>query len=93
MREILEYIELYPGTDDGDNSLWVRIKGHDNMGDTVVGFHSSPPDQDEEINGTFCGQLEIALCSWALVLWETSTTLMFVRGATRLDTQEVTADD
>lgn len=66
MREQLECVELYPGTDEGDKSLWVRIKGHANMDDTAVGVHYSPPDKEEEkeeVDGAFCGQLEIS--SWS----------------------------
>lgn len=49
MREKLECIELYPGTDKGNNNLWIRIKGCANMGDTVVGFHCRPPDQERRL--------------------------------------------
>lgn len=57
MREQLECIKLYPGTDEGGYRLWVRIKGPANMGNIVVGFHCSPPDQEEEID-------EVSVDSW-----------------------------
>ena len=41
-------------------SLWVKIKGQPNMGDTVVGVCYRPPDQEEEVDKVFCRQLEVA---------------------------------
>lgn len=34
VREQLECIKLYSGTDEQVDSLWVRVKGQANMGDT-----------------------------------------------------------
>lgn len=41
--------------------MWVRIKGQVNMGDTVVGVHYRPPDEEEEVDKAFYRQLEVAL--------------------------------
>ena len=49
-------------------SLWVKIKGQPNMGDTVVGVCYRPPDQEEEVDEAFYRQLEVASQSQALVL-------------------------
>ena len=48
-------------------SLQVKIKGQDNMGDTVVGVCYRPPDQ-KEVTEAFHRQLEVASKSQAMVL-------------------------
>ncbi|GAB0206453.1 hypothetical protein GRJ2_003110900 [Grus japonensis] len=69
VREQLECIELRLGVDEERvESLWVRIKGQANMGDTVVGVYYRPPDQEEEVDEAFYRQLEVASRSQALVL-------------------------
>ncbi|GAB0202653.1 hypothetical protein GRJ2_002730900 [Grus japonensis] len=69
VREQLECIELCLGVDEERvKSLWVRIKGQANMGDTVVGVYYKPPDQEEEVDEAFYRQLEVASRSQALVL-------------------------
>lgn len=84
---------LYPGTGKGENNLWVRIKGHANTGDTVVGFHCSPPDQgEEEVDKAFCGRWKLLCVHGPWFSPGTSTTLIFVGRTTRLDTQEIPAD-
>ncbi|GAB0208991.1 hypothetical protein GRJ2_003364800 [Grus japonensis] len=67
VREQLECIELRLGVDEVE-SLWVRMKGQANMGDTVVGVYYRPPDQEEEVDEAFYRQLEVASRSQALVL-------------------------
>lgn len=52
VREQLENIKLYPGTNKQVESLWMRIKGQANMGDTVLGVQYRPPKQEEEVNET-----------------------------------------
>ncbi|RMC19589.1 hypothetical protein DUI87_03148 [Hirundo rustica rustica] len=68
VREQLECIKFSPGADESVESLWVRIKGQADMGDTVVGVYYRPPDQEEEVDKAFYGQLEIASWSQAPVL-------------------------
>ncbi|GAB0207732.1 hypothetical protein GRJ2_003238900 [Grus japonensis] len=69
VREQLECIELRLGVDEERvESLWLRMKGQANMGDTVVGVDYRPPDQEEEVNEAFYRQLEVASQSQALVL-------------------------
>lgn len=68
VREQLQCIEFYPGTDERGESLWVRIKGQADIGDIVAGVYYRPPDQEEEVDEAFYGQLEIASQSQALVL-------------------------
>jgi len=51
-------------------SLWRRIKGWANIGDTVVDVYCRPPDQEEEVDEAFYKQLEGASQSPALVLME-----------------------
>ncbi|GAB0209126.1 hypothetical protein GRJ2_003378300 [Grus japonensis] len=69
VREQLECIELCLGMDEERvESLWVRMKGQANMGDTVVGVCYRPPDQEEEVNEAFYRQVEVASQSQALVL-------------------------
>ncbi|GAB0187639.1 mitochondrial enolase superfamily member 1 [Grus japonensis] len=69
VREQLESIDLCLGVDEEQvESLWVRIKGQANMGDTVVGVYYVPLDQEEEVNEAFYRQLEVALRSQVLVL-------------------------
>ncbi|GAB0204592.1 mitochondrial enolase superfamily member 1 [Grus japonensis] len=71
VREQLECIELLVGVDEERvKSLWVRIKGQANMGDTVVDVYYRPPDQEEEVDEAFYRQLEVASRSQALVLVE-----------------------
>ncbi|KAJ7410364.1 hypothetical protein BTVI_53415 [Pitangus sulphuratus] len=59
VTEQLEHIELYPGTDKLFESFWIRIKGQDNTGETVVGIYYRPPDQDEEADEAFYGEVEL----------------------------------
>ncbi|KAJ7400528.1 hypothetical protein BTVI_104639 [Pitangus sulphuratus] len=47
------------GTDEQDESFWVRIKGQANTGDNVVDVYCRPPDSEEEDDKAFYGQLEI----------------------------------
>ncbi|GAB0209089.1 hypothetical protein GRJ2_003374600 [Grus japonensis] len=69
VREQLECIELRVGVDEERvESLWVRMKGQANMGDTVVGDYYRPPDQEEEVDEAFYRQVEVASRSQALVL-------------------------
>ncbi|GAB0206526.1 hypothetical protein GRJ2_003118200 [Grus japonensis] len=69
VREQLECIELCLGMDEERvESLWVRMKGQANMGDTVVGDYYRPPDQEEEVDEAFYRQVEVASQSQALVL-------------------------
>ncbi|PKU31622.1 hypothetical protein llap_18074 [Limosa lapponica baueri] len=69
MKEQLECSKLCLGMDEECvESLWVRIKGQTNMGNTVVGVYYKPLDQDEEVDGSFYRQLEIASRSQAQVL-------------------------
>ncbi|GAB0209615.1 hypothetical protein GRJ2_003427200 [Grus japonensis] len=69
VREQLECIKLCLSVDEEQvESLWVRMKGQANMGDTVVGVYYRPPDQEEEVDEAFYRQLEVALRSQALVL-------------------------
>ncbi|PKU41873.1 rna-directed dna polymerase from mobile element jockey-like [Limosa lapponica baueri] len=65
-----EEMSLKPslGSDERVESLWVRIKGQANMGDTVVGVYYRPPDQDGEVDEAFYNQLQVAPQSQALVL-------------------------
>ena len=73
MREQLECIELHlRENDDQVESLWVRIKGQANMGDTVVGVYYRPPDQEEEVDEAFYKQREVALQSSALLMGDFS---------------------
>lgn len=39
VRKQMDSIKLYSGADKRVNSLWERIKGQANMGDTVVGAY------------------------------------------------------
>jgi len=49
-------------------SLWIRIKGWANIGDTAVDVYYKPSDQEEEVEEAFYKQLEVALRSQVLVL-------------------------
>ncbi|GAB0185698.1 hypothetical protein GRJ2_001035100 [Grus japonensis] len=61
VREQLERIKLCLEVDEEVvKSLWVRIKGQANMGDTVVGIYYRPSDQEEEVNKAFYRKLEVA---------------------------------
>ena len=61
MREQLECRELCEGANEKQaESLWVGIKGQALMGDTVVGVHYRPPDQEEGIDEAFYRQLKVA---------------------------------
>jgi len=51
-------------------SLWVRIKGQVNTGDTIVGVYYRPPDQEEAVNEAFYRHLKAASQSQTLVLIE-----------------------
>ena len=54
MREQLECIELcLEMNDERVESLWMRIKGLGNMGDTIVDVYLRLPDQEEEVDGAF----------------------------------------
>jgi len=41
-------------------TLWIRIKGQANMGDTVVGVYYRPPDQEGKVDEAFNRQLNVA---------------------------------
>lgn len=41
-------------------SLWFKTKGQISEGDAVVGVCYRPPDQQEQVDEAFCGQLEAA---------------------------------
>ena len=69
------------------DSLWVRIKGRANIGDTVVGVCYRPPDQEEEVDEAFYKQLEVALPPPHSFLWGTSTILILVGKVTKPGTQ------
>lgn len=58
VREQLECIRLYSGTDDQVESLWMRIKGQANTGDTVVDIYQRPPDKEEDVHEALCEQLK-----------------------------------
>ena len=61
VREQLECIELCLEADEERvESLWLRIKGLAQMGDTIVGVYHRPPDQEEEVDEAFCRQLKVA---------------------------------
>jgi len=69
VREQLECIKLCLGLDEeGVESLWVRIKGRAHVGDSAVGVHYRPPDQEEEVDEAFYRQLEVVSQSQALGL-------------------------
>ena len=63
VREQLECTQLQLGEGEGqEESLWVRIKGWAGMGETVVGVcYRSPDQEEEEVDGAFYEQLEVAL--------------------------------
>ncbi|TRZ14270.1 hypothetical protein HGM15179_012835 [Zosterops borbonicus] len=54
--------------EDGDECLWVRIKGRANKADIVLGVCYRPPIQEEEVGNLFYKQLETVSGSSALVL-------------------------
>ena len=54
--------------DEGVESLWVRIKGQDNMGDIIMSVCYQPPHQEVEADEAFYRQLEVASRSQASVL-------------------------
>ena len=56
------------GNDEQVESLWVRIKGQANIGDTAVGVYYRPLNQEEEVDETFYKQMEVASQSPAQVL-------------------------
>ncbi|GAB0207210.1 hypothetical protein GRJ2_003186600 [Grus japonensis] len=61
VREQLKCIKFCLGVDEERvESLWVRMKGQANMGDTVVGVYYRPPDEEEEVDKAFYRQLEVA---------------------------------
>lgn len=71
MSKQLECIEFcLEGDEEQDESLWIRIKGKANMGDTVVSVHYRLLDQDEEVKKAFCRQLNAASRSHVLFLME-----------------------
>ena len=53
-REQLECMFLYQPAD----NVWVRIRKQISMGDTVVGSYYRSPDQEEEVDKAFFGQLK-----------------------------------
>ncbi|GAB0206897.1 hypothetical protein GRJ2_003155300 [Grus japonensis] len=56
VRECFDCLEL----NDGDNRvecLWVRIRGNANKADILLGAFYRPPNQDEEADEIFYGQL------------------------------------
>lgn len=53
--------------DEPTESLWMRIKDWTNTGDIVEGIWCRPPDQEKQVHEAFCGQLEVALRSQALM--------------------------
>lgn len=48
----------YSGTDEQIESLWMRIKRQASMGYTVVGIYQRPPNEEEEVDETLCGQVK-----------------------------------
>ena len=54
--------------DEPTESLWVRIKEQNNIGDIVVGVCYRPPDQEEQVDEAFYRELEVASHSQAVVL-------------------------
>lgn len=61
MRQQLECTQLQLGEGEGQvESLWVRIKMWDGMGNTVVGVYYTSPDQEEEVDEAFYEQLVVA---------------------------------
>lgn len=67
-------------------SLWVRIKGQANKGDTAVGVCCRPPDQEKEADEALCGQLDAASQSQTLVILEDFNHPGTVGGTTWLST-------
>ena len=54
VREQVEQIKVHLEMNDEQvQSLWVRIKGQVNMGDTIVGVQYRLPDQEEEVDEAF----------------------------------------
>ena len=54
VREQLECIEFCLGMNDEQmESLWIRIKGKTNMGDSIVVVYYGPPNQEKEIDKAF----------------------------------------
>ena len=69
VREQLQCTKFCPGADEERvESVWVRIKGQAGRGDTAVGVCYRPPDQAEEVDEAFYGQLRVASQSQALVV-------------------------
>lgn len=68
----LQSLEVFLGVDvEPAESLWVRIKDMIGMADMVVGVCFWPPDQEEEVDGPFCKELETTLCLQTLALmWD-----------------------
>lgn len=56
----LECTKLWPGVKEWVKSLWFKIKGQISEGDAVVGGCYRPPDQKEQVDEAFYGQLEAA---------------------------------
>ena len=53
---------------EGVESLWVKIRNRINKGQLVVRVHYRPPDQGESFDEAFLLQLQEALCLQALTL-------------------------
>ena len=53
---------------EGIESLWVKIRNRINKGQLVVRVHYRPPDQVESFDEAFLLQLQEALCLQALTL-------------------------
>lgn len=67
--EQLKCLELCLGMGDKPTeSLWVRIKEQNNMGDLVVGVCHRPSDYEEQADEAFYNELEVASHSQAMVL-------------------------
>ena len=49
-------------------SLWVRVKDHNNKGHLVVRVYYRPPDQGEPVDEAFLLQLQEVSCLHALIL-------------------------
>jgi len=63
-----ECIKLHLGGNDEMESLWWRIKGQANIGDTAVSVYYKPSDQEEEADEAY-KQLKVASWSLALVVF------------------------
>jgi len=51
--------------------LWVKMKGKANKADTVLGVCYRPPNQDEEVDKTFCKRLaEVSQLLVVVLVWD-----------------------